>query len=180
MGLVDIIKRFFEKDLVSTVKAERCKQAYCNEEQYYISINDGSITNPFLVSREMMSVANRFSRLCSDYEKAKAIFDWMLDNIKYKESGGLKNAIEVFEKGYGICSEESVLYITLARCCGIKAKYVSVKIDDEGKKVCHACAAVYINGKWLLVDPAYQTFDIAHRVYTLVSDKEVAERFSDE
>ena len=55
---------------------------------------------------------------------------------------------------------------------GIKSSFVNVSVDNTGRNVSHACASVSINGRDILVDPAYQTFDIIHKKYRPVSDSE--------
>jgi hypothetical protein len=70
------------------------------------------------------------------------------------------------------------LYITMARCIGLKSAYVSVTRDCNGKKVWHGCAVVDAGHKKVLVDPAYHVFDVKHRKYEILDDSRVLEMFN--
>ncbi len=69
------------------------------------------------------------------------------------------------------------LFIVMARYAGLDAKYVTVTKDNDEKRVNHACAAVFINNKRYLVDPAYKTFDIKHKEISIKSDRQELPRF---
>lgn len=188
MGIFGAIAECFgKKSLADIVKNERVR-AGCSyktvfgkqkRRDYLISITDNSIETPFVVSEELGEIALRFNDICNPYEKARQIYEWVVRNISYEKSRDYSNAKDVLEKKKGLCAEEAVLYITLARCCGLKAAYASVSKDNEGKKVRHACAAVDLSGEWLLVDPAYTCFDIKHKEYSVISDAEVKRKFEE-
>jgi hypothetical protein len=60
----------------------------------------------------------------------------------------------------------------MARSVGLKANYVSVTVDNQGKNGAHACAAVYLGQEPTLVDPAYHTFDVKHQAFVIKTDAE--------
>ena len=68
-------------------------------------------------------------------------------------------------------------YIAIARSLGLKAGYVSVAVDAYGSRVHHGCAYVSLNGRDVLVDIAYHTFDISHQEYSKLSDREAIRQF---
>ena len=60
----------------------------------------------------------------------------------------------------------------MARVAGLEAHYVHVDVDFQGEKVNHACAIVTIKDRKILVDSTYNTFDIRHQEYNVLSDEE--------
>lgn len=177
MGILDLVRKVFEtRSIEDIVREERCS---CERKElsYLVAINDKSIANPFVLSKEIVAIASGFREISGEKERAKSLFDWVIENVEYRKGGRYKNAVEVLAMREGLCAEEAVLYITMARCCGLKAQYASVEKDDDGKKVKHACAAVEIDGKNILVDPAYYKFGIMHRKYSIITDEEVRKRY---
>ncbi len=152
------------------------------EESYNVLVNDESIQNPFIVSSGLVKVIRKHTKNYQGAEaKARAIYDWIERNIEYgtsRRKNGYKNSKETLNDREGICGEMAFVYITMARCCNLKSAYVSVDIDCEGKKVDHACAVVDVGYRDILVDPAYHTFDIGHRRYGILTDRQVLERFN--
>lgn len=150
-----------------------------------MSILDDSVALPLLFSPSV-SFVHEIKKIIvetrSEHRKAKAIFDWMQKNVRYdhtKKDGTYKTAHEVFIDGYGVCGEMAFLYITMARCAGLKSNYVSVRRDCNGKIVHHACAIVYPDNREIFVDPAYHTFGIRHRAYTILNDMQMLTNFLD-
>ncbi len=56
---------------------------------------------------------------------------------------------------------------------GVKASWVSVYVDFEGEEVNHACVAIETKEGIILADPAYQKWDVKHRVFTIHNHEEV-------
>jgi len=116
----------------------------------------------------------------SDEEKAKHLFYHLKLLIHYGDEKrgivGYRDSIEVWTTKEGVCGEMSYLYITLARIVGLKAGYVHVDRDFQNKEVNHACAWVKLNGRDVLADIAYRTFDIEHRGYSKIPDDEAMRR----
>lgn len=150
-------------------------------DNYYIYINDNSVLNPFGLDANVLKTINREIRDCYGLEsKARKFFDWFQQNIKYGDSkkwAGYSTGQEVFRNKEGVCGEMAFLYVTMARSIGLKSDYVSVRKDDSGKKVKHACAGVEVERGYILVDPAYHTFDIKHKKYRIMADQEIMEIF---
>lgn len=114
-------------------------------------------------------------------QKARAIFDWFKKNIQYGEAkrgfDAYRTSEKVFETSEGVCGEMAVLYVVMARTAGIKANYVHVDIDYHGEEVNHACSLIRIKKSDILVDPAYNQFDVKHQKFSIVSDKEAIGKF---
>jgi len=150
-------------------------------EGYNVLLADKSIENPFIINSELVKIIKDYTaNIKNDEEKAKKIFNWIHQNIEYdnlRNDNKYQNSKETLEHRLGICGEMAFLYITMARAAGLKSKYVSVKVDCDNKKVNHGCAVVYLQNNPILVDPAYNKFDIHHRKYNILNDNEITENF---
>jgi tetratricopeptide (TPR) repeat protein len=110
----------------------------------------------------------------NDLGKARKIFDALARHLDTGELG-IRTAQEVFaawnDPAQSFCCQEyAKLYVALARAAGVKAFYAHLEKDYSGEIVYHDCAAVFIEGKALLVDPAYQWFGAPHKEYLVLDD----------
>jgi len=91
------------------------------------------------------------------YLKAKMIYNWIADSIKYsyaREYSTLHNISEYcYDNRYGDCGQESILFITLCRIAGVPARWQSGFFtfpEDEGM---HDWTEIYVKPYgWLPVD----------------------------
>jgi len=94
--------------------------------------------------------------------KVKRIYEW-INNIPWasaREYSTLDNIPEyVLDNKHGDCGQVSLLFITLARYCGIPAKFQSgFMMHPEGKNM-HDWAQVYFEGiGWVPVDQSFGLF----------------------
>ncbi len=158
---------------------------------YGWSITEKKTEIPFTLTPQLVETAKTIVapfRRDQIRERAKAIFDWIQTNVPYDEQqrlriernqrGEYRGAEETFDDKTGVCGEQAVLYVAMARVGGLQAKWVKVDVDFRGTPVRHACAAVNVDvGETILVDPAYHTFDIKHRVWKAWDDDKVIEHF---
>jgi transglutaminase-like putative cysteine protease len=145
---------------------------------YQLLISDQTVNHPFAANLELiLLVNNEFKKFTDESYKAKAIFDWMNDNIEYRWHSVYANSTQTLQDRYGVCGEMTFLYVTMARSAGLEAKCVHVTRDNSSHKVNHACAAAYLHGQQTLVDVAYHTFDIKHRQYRVLTDNEAMELY---
>ncbi|RMF55689.1 transglutaminase domain-containing protein [Candidatus Woesearchaeota archaeon] len=176
--------------IISTIKREKRETEEVDnpsldvsaiDSQYTVVLTEKDHYNPFIINEELVRIIRKHTRNCAtDLEKARAIYDWIHDNIKYGEIRGkfrYNNSEEVLHAKKGLCGEMAFLYTTMARSVGLTSNIVLVDRDDRWKKVMHACSVVYIDGREILVDPAYNKFDIHHKRYKILSDREVMEKF---
>lgn len=152
--------------------------------KYQLLVTERCVDNPFIIDAELVKVIKKHTRDCAtDYDKARAIFDWMDDNIRYGDGKRYvyryRNSEEVLKTKEGVCGEMAYLYITMARSIGLTANYVSVSRDCWNKSVHHGCAHVETDRGGIFVDVAYQTFDINHRRYRIISDQEAIQNFKE-
>jgi len=148
---------------------------------YDIYVNDESIVNPFVISPSLVKIIKNHTRNAQTKEsKAKSVYNWMHENIKYGKNNrqkGYRNSKEVLVTKEGVCGEMTFLYIAMTRCIGLRSAYVSVRRDMDGRDVCHACAVVDV-GKDVYVDVAYNRYDIYHLKQRILCDAEVIRRFN--
>ena len=95
------------------------------------------------------------SKLKSDYEKGKKLFNWVRDNIHYKKyRNTLRGAVNTLKAKKGNCVDQSHLLVALSRASGIPARYVkggACKFTS-GYVSGHIWTQLYINKKWIVAD----------------------------
>ena len=95
------------------------------------------------------------SKLKSDYEKGKKLFNWVRDNIHYKKyRNTLRGAVNTLKAKKGNCVDQSHLLVALSRASGIPARYVkggNCKFTS-GYVSGHIWTQLYINKKWVVAD----------------------------
>ncbi len=95
------------------------------------------------------------SKLKTDYEKGKKLFNWVRDNIHYKKyRNTLRGAVKTLKAKKGNCVDQSHLLVALSRASGIPARYVkggSCKFTS-GYVSGHIWTQLYINKKWVVAD----------------------------
>ncbi|TFG27461.1 MAG: transglutaminase domain-containing protein [Promethearchaeota archaeon] len=109
----------------------------------------------------------------TEEEKAKALFYWVRDTIRYNMQLFVPiivnnfKASKVMQKRQGFCVSKSILLSTLARAVGIPARIhlvdlinhlVSQKVIDFMKEKImyyHGFSELYLNGKWIKLTPSF-------------------------
>ena len=81
----------------------------------------------------------------SDYEKAQAIYEFLIDNIAYDTDYKIHHADEVWDNRKGICEGYCNLFTALADCVGLQAVKVTGSSKDPLGKV------TVNNHAWLIV-----------------------------
>jgi len=129
---------------------------------------DGSPTR-YLDPSILMPVGDRFKILAdsivslknneSDIMKARALYDYVTDNVKYIKAGkyGTGDAVYACDALSGNCTEFHSLFISLARSAGIPSRFaVGAAIPSDrnegGIDGYHCWAEFYAEGKWWPVD----------------------------
>ena len=115
-----------------------------------------SVTNPsqntdFIVSKSLSSNATRIVQECtnpgmSQFEKAIALYDWLIDHTVYR--GGATNTYRVLRYGEASCSGYASAYTALLSKAGIKSKTIDGRLYTLG----HTWNLVYLGGRWYHVD----------------------------
>ncbi len=114
------------------------------------------------------SLAQRATRGVVDpWAKVQRINHWVIQNIQEKNFGvGFAAASEVARNLRGDCSEHAVLMAAMCRASGIPARVVVglVYVEKQRGFGYHMWDEVYINQRWVAVDPSWDqtTVDAAH------------------
>jgi transglutaminase-like putative cysteine protease len=107
-----------------------------------------------------------------DADKAKSLFYWVRDEIKYNPFLTIEfcenfRASETLERKQGFCIEKAAVLAAFARAVGIPARlhFADIRnylVSDKLLKVMgtnlfsyHGYAELYINGKWVKATPAF-------------------------
>ncbi len=122
----------------------------------------------FLAANKVMPVGGRFTEIAkeatsgrdgSDLIKARALYDYIIDNMRYMKYGayGLGDANNACDLKRGNCTEFHSFFISLARSLEIPARFaVGASIPSErnegGIDGYHCWAEFYADGKWWPVD----------------------------
>jgi hypothetical protein len=114
----------------------------------------GQTDNVVMLAKEVTKTGS------SPFAKAKMIYNWISENITYKDSSTKRGAIRVFESRDGNSAEISFLYITLLRSVEIPARLVSGAWGEiEKKQDFHFWVEFYLEGVgWIPVDCAKKMF----------------------
>ena len=105
----------------------------------------------------------KFGQIPHGLPRARAISDWLHDNIEYRFGSGRPDlsAWDVIQRGYGVCRDFAHTFIALCRTFNLPARYVTGHLPDIGytdpgsPMDFHAYAEVYVGGHWFTIDPRY-------------------------
>lgn len=135
-----------------------------NINEYLISTEYCDINHP-KISELARKITKRYKE---PRDKAVALFYWVRDEVPYKFGSWQKKASRVLREGYGMCTNKALLLTALFRSCGIPAGFGIIKVKGKeyfgpigprfltqkvSDKTVHIYSYVYINNKWLKVDP---------------------------
>ncbi len=89
------------------------------------------------------------------YDQVSEIDDWVRRSIQYipGSSDSPLSAIEVNNRGYGVCRDLAQLAITLCRSISIPARLVVGYLYQLEPMDLHAWFEAYIGGRWYTFDP---------------------------
>lgn len=117
----------------------------------------------------------------SDTEKAKAIFNWVANNIKYPDhyyesdaygsymvftEPDYRDAFRGFHTRTGVCETYAGLSQLMLNLAGIP----NVFIEGYAKNGAHAWNAVRLNGAWLLFDATWNKWDMGADYHPEITD----------
>ncbi len=135
---------------------------------------------PFIQSNspEIVAAARRAAGSASDiFTASTRLVSWVHRTMHSEYVPAYSNALEALHSGRGDCTEYSILFVALARALKIPAR-VAVGIaywppgDGFGW---HAWAEVYMDGRWLAVDPTWDQ-PIADATHLKLADGGAAEQ----
>lgn len=123
----------------------------------------------FLSSNTLIPVNKQFKTIADSAIKrsgatdtlmmARALFDYVIDSMKYIKDGkyGTGDAVYACDAQSGNCTEFHSFFIALARSSGIASRFgigaaIPSNRDEGGVNGYHCWAEFYANGKWWPVD----------------------------
>jgi tetratricopeptide (TPR) repeat protein len=147
----------------------------------FLSPDDAnSISNPLATTSEMKTwAAKATAGITNAQEKAFRLFQSLTNNesISTGTTGGAtsRTAQQAFgawktQRDYLSCGDYAILYASLARCVGLNVFVADVVEPIGGSTGPHACAAVFLGEKMLLVDLTFRLFGAPHKRFTVLDD----------
>lgn len=90
----------------------------------------------------------------SEYEKAKILFDYVKNNIKYlRYHNTVRGAEKTLTYKQGNCVDQSHLLISMARSSGIPARYVHGTCKFNSGYIGHVWTQLLVGNIWYVADP---------------------------
>lgn len=132
--------------------------------------------NPFSCTDTMRQWTQELTRgAATDLDKAKAIFDGMAVRLDAQGRPKSRTAREAFEAWKNtdirlVCMDHAILFTALARAVDVNAFFVNVTKDPDGDVVNHACGAVFLGDRAVLVDTLWRWFGVPHKQYAILDD----------
>lgn len=141
-----------------------------------ITVENVEEVNRFLVpAKHIESEDNKIRQLAekiikdkgNDREKAKAIYDWVTENILYDYDKYLKHqegnydneygALHTLKTKKGVCYDFATLTAALGRAAGLQTKVVKGQASNAYYSGYHAWNEVYLQNeeKWILLDTTF-------------------------
>ena len=132
-----------------------------------------------LLVKKQTSIENQVWALTKDssydFEKVRAIYIWIVNNIQYDNTYSIYDGATTFKKNTGVCSGFSYLFKEMCLLAGIKAYRVTGTADNGWMIGRHAWNAIELNGQNFLVDCTWASCVKSDtNYYYLISEKELA------
>ncbi|MCR5348343.1 MAG: leucine-rich repeat protein, partial [Bacilli bacterium] len=117
------------------------------------------------------------AKCASNYEKARVIFDWIVENIEYDDAYATASVEEIFTEKRAVCAGYSFLYHDMLAAVGIPSFYtrgapvhnlpnddietfIRASFDPSGPSATHGWVYAIIDGKAVCCDPTWGDFDL--------------------
>ena len=103
-------------------------------------------------------------------ETVKVIASWITHNIQQASySADVLGAEWTLKNKKGDCTEQAMLMVAMAREAGMPARVMGGYIMEKSGRVFakdyHNWAEVYVDDRWIIVDPYYRVFDDGYDKY---------------
>jgi tetratricopeptide (TPR) repeat protein len=134
------------------------------------------VVNPIELTPELTAEARRLTvGFTNDWLRAFALFAEVAQRGRGPGDGGRRTASEALKDSGDpqtrfACQEYAKLFVALARVLGLEAWLVHIELCADGSPAYHDCAALFLEGQGLLIDPTWRVFGISHQVFTVLDD----------
>jgi transglutaminase-like putative cysteine protease len=117
--------------------------------QYLVATANCQVNDP-----SIQALASQLTKgLASTWDKAKAIFNWVRDNIDYNFYYNTRyGAVGTLKYRTANCCDHAHLVVALARAAGLPARYVHGICTFSSGTYGHVWAELYVDGKWYSAD----------------------------
>jgi len=132
--------------------------------------------NPLETTPELVAEARRLTTgLTNDALRSFALFAEVCRRGRGSGDGGQRTASEALKDSRDpetrlSCQEHAKLFVALARAIGLEAWLAHIERGADGLSAYHDCAALFLEGQGLLVDPAWSVFGVRHEEFTVLDD----------
>lgn len=99
-----------------------------------------------MINKAENDIAEQAKKYTSDYEKAKFVYDYLIDNYDYDLNMNSKTVVDLYESKVGVCRSYAIAYKDILTRLGIQCDVV-VSIP-----MCHEWNVVKIDGGWYYAD----------------------------
>ncbi len=146
------------------------------EVEYYktpVSSSDTGEKMPPASRYDYSEVAKQLTSGCKkDYQKIRAIYQWICDNIEYDTSYSIYTADECFDKRRGVCQAYCELFYHIAKACGVTTEIVGGQSkDSEGVVGKHAWLFAYTRDNYgMFLDPTWGAGSVNGNKFTKSSN----------
>lgn len=146
---------------------------------------DVTVSDSSLERKADLVVGQIITKDMTEYDKAKAIHDWLVKNVEYDRSSPINEASYtadgVFDNHVAVCDGYAKAFLVLAERSGLEALRVTgTAVNGSGSTENHAWNQVKIDGKWYNVDVTWDDpivsadyGDNMRYVYFLIPDSEL-------
>ena len=134
------------------------------------------VVNPVEVTPAVRAEARRLTAyVTNEWLKALALFAEVARRGRGAGDGGQRTAAETLKDSADpetrlSCQEHAKLFVAFARALGLEAWIAHIERCADGSPGYHDCAALFLEGHSLLVDPTWGVFDIRHQEFTVLDD----------
>jgi hypothetical protein len=111
------------------------------------------------------------------WRQAQALGDFVYRHVEKVPSISMPSALDVLRVGQGDCNEHTYLFVALARALGIPARIMVGLVHAHGALYYHAWPSVYVQGRWVDMDPTFQQ-TLADATHVALLDGELADQLS--
>jgi hypothetical protein len=118
---------------------------------------DQALVADSFVQSDDPAIQAQAARLAADLtppEAARAITDWVYENVRKTPTLSVPSAREVLQQMAGDCNEHTVLFTALARAAKIPTRVCTGLAFSAGRFYYHAWPEVWLGG-WVAVDPTF-------------------------
>jgi tetratricopeptide (TPR) repeat protein len=134
------------------------------------------VVDPVALTPEIQAEARRLTNgLTTDTLKALAIFGEVAHLGRGPGEAGIRTASQALNdspnpESQFCCQEYAKLFVALARAAGLKSWLVHIDWEVAGRAGYHDCAAVYLDGRAVLVDPTWRVFGVEYEEFQMLDD----------